>query len=803
MALWHDVRLALRSFARSPAMALVAVLSLGIGIGAMSTVYLWVDQFVVDPLPGVPRTDRLLFVRTQQTNGEPTSISYPTYRDWAERARAFEGLAAKTLRTVGVRQREGEGVESAWASVVTGNFFDVLGSRAMLGRTFRVAEEGAAAPVVVLGHDFWLRRFQADSSLIGRQLVINGHGFEVVGVMPPAFGGSYVGLDLDLYVLVTTDPLLTGRDQLPHRGSMFLEGIGRLAEGATFADAKRDMARIAEELDRIHPDAANLAMVDPLTAVGPPSVMTPVLIALLVVTALVLLIACVNVANLLLARATARRKEIGVRLALGASRGRLIRQLMVESALLALGGGFVGLVLAFLGRDSLMRALPPVPFPVGFAFDMNYRVIGFGLGAALITTFVFGLWPAVQASKPDLVATLKGLISGSVRSRARSTLVGAQAALAMVALVCAGLFLRATERARTLDPGFHDPESLLLVETDLTAAGLDPTTGREAIARLLERVRAVPGVAHASTATFVPLGWSCCSSAQVTIEGYTPEPNENRPIVLNRVADDYFRTMGISVLDGRGFEAGDTQQAPPVVVVNQAFVRRYWGDQPALGRRITQGVIEATVVGVVADGRYRTLTERPMPLIYRSWAQSYTTSPILHVRAAGDPIGLIPALRREFQAVSSDLPFLAQRTMRDQMRQSTIGQEIGSRALTVFGGIALALAAVGLYGVMSYLVGQRTREIGVRVALGADARGVTAMVIRNGLRIVGVGILVGGALALAAGRMLSSMLLGVRPADPLTFGSVAVLLAVVAVLACLLPARRASRVDPIVALRTD
>ncbi len=804
-SLFDDCRFAIRTLAKTPAMTGVAVLSLGLGIGAMTTVYNWTDRFILNPLPVVAGADRLLWVESLRADGSRISISYPTYRDWSERNRVFAGLAVKSLEQFGVREHDGEGAERAWGVLVSGNYFDVLQSRARLGRTFNPGEEERASQVVVLGHDYWTRRFGADPSIAGRPIVVNGQSFEVIGVAPPRFGGSYVGLNLDLYVLVTTyQALLGGGDRLRDRGSSFLEGVARLKDGVSPVAAQDDMRRVARELDQIYPGNLNLARLAPLSEQGAPATMKPVFYALLGVTGLVLLIACANVANLLLVRAQARQREIGVRLALGAGRRRLIRQLMTESALLAVGGGAIGVLCAQLGRQGLLALVPPVPFPISTDFQLGGRVLAFALGVAALTVFIFGLWPALRASRANVVGALKASPTGGPgRLGARSVLVGAQVALAVVSLVSAGLFLRALDRARDLDPGFRDPQSVLLVNSDLTIAGLADTAGREAMGRLLERLRARPGVEHAAAATFVPLGWSCCSSADAEIEGYAPGPGETVDRNYSRVTDGYFETMGIALVAGRGFLPADRAGAPSVVVVNETFARRYWPGLDPIGRRIRQFGGWSTVVGVARDGHYRTLTDTPFPLVYRNWAQSFDPSITVHVRASGDPKALIPAIRREFQAVNVDLPFLDPRSMRDQMQQSTVGQEIGSRVLVLFGGIALLLAAVGIYGVMAYSVSQRTREIGVRVALGAAVGDVTRMVVRQGLAITAIGALVGGVLALGAGKLLRNLLLGVSPTDPLTFLAIAVVLGAVAAVASVVPARRAARIHPTEALKAE
>ena len=798
VGLGADVRVALRSLSRSPGFLAVTLLSLGLGIGTLTTVYTWTDRFLVNPLPVVHEASRLVSVMTRAPGGSTWSVSYPEYLDWAERNRAFTGLTVQSAEQVGVRF--GEGVDRAWASLATGNHFDVLGVRALLGRTFGPEDEARAAPIAVLGYGFWQRRFDGDSAVIGRSIVVNGHAFDVVGILPPRFGGSYIGFSFDLYLPLTTYPVLFDRDPMKDRGSHFMQGLARLAPGVSLDMARTDLERVGKELDRLYPDAANQAVLEALGDEGPPAVMRPVIFALLGVTGLVLLIACANVANLLLARSTAREKEIAVRLAVGANRTRVIRQLLTESAILALLGGAAGVLFAAWGRNLLALAIPPVPFPLALDFQVNGRVLAVAAGLTSLTVLLFGLWPALRATRPDLVPALKDATTGSrARAGGRNTLVAAQIALAVVSLASAGLFLRAMQQIDRLDPGFADPDHVLLVSTDLRVGGVPDSLGPSLMDRVLTRIRSTPGVTDASTSTFLPLGWSCCSSSSVDIPGYEPAPDENLSLVYTRISSDYFRTMGIRLVKGRGIAADDGD----VAVVNESFVRHFWSGQEAIGREFRQQGRSWTVVGVAKDGHYRQLTDQPFPLIYRPYWRAYSPTTTLHIRTSGDPRAMIEPLREVVRSVYADLPFLDPRTLSDNVLQSTIAQQLGSKSLAVFGGLALVLAAIGIYGVMAYSVSQRTRELGLRVALGAARGDVARLVIFQGLRLTLVGGAVGGILAFGVGHLLESLLLGVSPADPVTFGVIALLVVGVALAAALVPARRALRVDPIVALKAE
>lgn len=798
----QDLRYAFRALARAPGFAAVSILSLGLGIGAVTTIFAWTDRWVLNPLPVVRDAARLTSVHTRAPGGGTWSVSYPSYRDWTARARVFEGITVFNLGQVGVRVDGG--TERAWSITASANYFDVLGVPMLTGRAFRAEEERDAAQVVVLGYSYWQRRFQGDLGVLDRKLNLNGHDFTVIGIAAPRFGGAYVGLNMDLYLPVTTRTVLDGETPWEERGWQWLDAIARFKPGVTLAAAHEDMARVGRELDALYPEDMNHPALASIQSQGASAVLLPVMGALLGVTALVLLIACANVANLLLARASSRQKELGVRLAIGAGRIRLVRQLLTESLLLGLAGGLTGLLLAFWGRNAVRSFIPPAPFPIDFDTTLNPRVIAFSLVVTLATVVLFGLVPALRASRPDLIPVLKGVSTGgAARGRLRGALVASQVALSLVALVCAGLFLRGLGRAQRVDLGFQEPDKLLLVSTDLRLAGVPDSAGPAVIDRVLSRVRAAPGVLSAAVSDFVPLGFGGNSSSGIGVDGYTPARDENMSVQYARISPGYFRTMGQQIVSGRPIDEQDRKGAAPAAVVNEAFVRRFWPGQDAVGKEFTLGARRYAVVGVVRDSKYRQITETPFSFIYYSIAQRYSSEFAIHVRTASSARALAEPLRKELAAAEATLPFLDPRSMSEQIIPATIGQRMGARMLALFGGVALLLAAIGLYGVMSYSVNQRTREIGVRLALGADGRGVAMMVLRQGLRLTGIGLLVGGALSLGAGMLLRSQLFGLSPADPVTFGALALLLALVTTAASLLPARRAARVDPIVALRSE
>ncbi len=808
-ALFRDLRFGLRALARHPGLTLIAVLSLGLGIGANTTVFSWMETFVLKPLPAVAGVGRLISVHTRAPDGDAWSASWPDFRDWRAQTRSAD-LAVFDMSWFGMREGDG-GTERAWGLFVSSNYFDVMGVRPALGRAFLPDDETSAAQVVVLNYAYWQRRFAGDSGVINRTLALNGQTFAIVGIAAPRFGGTIVGLNFDLFVPATTMRALRARGEqtLVERRWQTFDVVGRLRPGVSRQQAALEIDRVAKAAGIAGGVADHRgAIVRAFTDEGAPSWLSPVLRALLGVTGVVLLIACANVANLLLARATARQREIAIRLAVGAGRGRLVRQLLTESAALAAMAGVVGVLVAFWGSDVMLAFIPPGPYPIDVQFGIDARVLVFAVAATGLTALLFGLVPALRASKPQLVPTLKDEIGtgGPGRSRLQHALLVGQVGLSLVSLVCAGLFVRSLQHARAIDVGFTGPERVLLAETDLRLAGLTGDSAQVAMtARLLVRARAVPGVEAAAVAMRVPLGYSGSSSSGTRIEGYTPQPEENMSVRYNVVGGDYFRAMGIDVVRGRATTDDDMTGTEPVAVVNERFVERYWPGQDPIGRRLNWGgETWHTVVGVVRTGRYEDLTEQPTPMIYKPFGyRNGLPGWTLHVRTAGDPNALATPLRREFQEAAADLPFLDVRTLARHIEPAYFTQRMGAWMLTAFGMLALALSAVGIYGTMSYSVSRRTREIGVRVALGAGRRDVVGLVVGRAMGLAGLGLLVGGVAALGVGQLLATLLVGVSPRDPLTFAAIGLVLGGVALVASWIPARRAAKVDPMVALRYE
>jgi predicted permease len=803
-----DIRYALRMLVKNPGLTVVAVLSLGLGIGATTTIFTWLNTFVLNPLPAIPEWNRLVVAHTRAPDGDTWKVSWPDLQDWRAGAKTVD-LAAWIFLQLGLRDGSGM-TERAWGMAVSGNYFEAMGVPAFLGRPLRTDDEQRRAPVAVLGHGYWQRRFASDSSVIGRTITLNGSAFTIVGVSAPRFGGTYIGLSLDLYVPMTTMPLLMpdGTQLLQDRQRRAFDVIGRLRPGATVAQAAGELGPLAVRAGAAGGLAQPLgAVVRPHNAVDAPAAMRPVLGALLALAGLVLLIACANVANLLLAQAMARRREVAVRVAVGASRFRLVRQLLTESLTLAALAGVSGLVLAFWGRDAMLALLPAVPYPIGLDFRLDGKVLLFATLVTAATAMAFGLVPALQASKPDLVLTLKDEIGKGTggRGRLQAALVVAQVALSLVTLVSAGLFVRSLEKARSIDTGMSGLDRVLLVGTDMRLTGItNDSVNVSAVRGLLERVRALPGVEAAAVARSVVLGPGAISSTNTRIEGYAPQANENMNVSYNVVSGGYFQATGIRVMEGRGISDADVNANAPVVVVNSAFVRRFLARRTAIGARINVAGDEwLSVVGVVATSKYNSYTEDPLPVVFRAYSVRFAPGNLtLHVRA-GQPMGLTTAIRRAFAEVSADLPFLDPRKMAEFITIQYWPLKVGAIMLSAVGALALLLATIGIYATMAYAVTRRVREIGVRLALGAARADVIRLVLGRSMRLTGIGLLIGLAGAVAVGQALRSQLVGVGPRDPVTFTAIAVLLGAVALGASWIPARRAARVDPMTALRHE
>jgi len=816
--LLRDVRFALRTFRRSPAFTAAAVLSLALGIGVNTAIFTVVNALFLNPLP-VDRASELVAVYTVDTKntspfGSLFQVSYPNYKDFRDSNTVFSGLAAYSFpfpasATIGPEP------EQLFCELVTGNYFQVLGVRPSLGRFFGPEEDEipGASPVIVLSYRVWQQRFGGSPDVIGRTIGLNGAPFTIVGVGPAGFLGvnSLFGPDAWVPTMMYANVLsaqLSG--WMDERRALVFNLAGRLQPGATIEQARSNMAAIALSLEQAYPEPneGRSTAIRPLTEAtifpGIREALMAGTAVLMVIVSLVLLIACSNVANLLLARATNRRQEIAVRLALGANRVRLVRQLLTESVLLGLAGGAGGLVVAVWTRNLIWSTRPPF-FAVNFVdLPLDGRVLLFALVVSVVTGVIFGLVPALSSSRAEVVTAIKDQSRSAGQPRRRfglaNMLIVGQVALSLIALIAAALFLQSSRNAAEIDPGF-DTDHVAVMLVSPGQQGYDADRAQQYFLDVAARVSAMPGVLRASWALNLPLFGGFSQS--VFIEGHEDDPQMAGLLTNSNAVDvGFFETTGIRLLEGRTFTEADRDGSVPVAVINDTMARKYWPGESALGRRFRFYVEEEyrEVVGVVETVKYVTLGEAPQPATYFPLRQSQQDTMVLYVRSAGDPGALLVPVQRELRQVDPHVPIQNPQRVSDVIDQSLWAVNLGAGLLAVFGALALALACVGLYGVMAYTVGQRTREIGLRLALGAGPGQVLRLVLRQGVGLVGAGVILGLVGALAVSRLAESLLYG-SAYDPLSFIAAPVALLAIATIATLLPARRASRVDPLVALR--
>ncbi len=813
--LWQDLRYGARMLWQKPGFTAIAILSLALGVGANAAIFSLVNTVLLRPLP-VSEPERLVSIFPTDQDGEAQAFSYPNYVDFRDRNDVLAGLFVSRFAPVSLSRENSN--ERVWGFLVSGNYFDVLGVSAARGRTFTAEEDRTplSHPIAVVSHACWQRRFGGDPELVGKDITLNNHRFRVVGIMPEGFAGTEIAYSPELWVpMMMQEWIEPGNPWLDRRNTQNIFATGRLKPGVSPAQAEASLNVLAGHLAKLYPET-NEGQSIMLTPPGliHPMLRSPVISfawALMAVVALVLLIACTNLANLLLARATERRREIAIRLALGASRARLVRQLLTESMLLAVSGGAVGLLLAVWMTEAVIRLKPPIDFPLTLDLGADWRVFGFALLVSLLTGILFGIAPAWQSTKPQLVPALKDATAqaGSTGSPLRGGLVVAQLALSLVLLVAAGLVVRALQSLQTMSPGF-DPENRLMMSVDVGLQGYDETRGREFYQRLVERVRLLPGVRSVSLTDSMPLSLNY-NSVDVHVEGHAPARGANVLTAMNAtVGLNYFTTMGIPIAGGRDFGESDRPDSPRSIIVNETFARRFFPgadpEQNALGKRVSLGSADRPswqIVGVARDGKYFSIGEAPRLFVYLPLGQDYISQSTLLVHASSDPQAMIAPIREEMRRLDANLPVYEVKTLTEHMGLSLFPARVAATLLGGFGLLALALAGVGIYGVMARGVAQRTREIGIRVALGARPSDVLRLVIRRGVVVTAIGVLIGLAASLALTRVMSSLLYDVSATDPVTFVVVAALLAVVALVACLIPAWRATKVDPMIALRHE
>jgi predicted permease len=810
--LLQDLRYGIRMLAKNPGFTAVAVLSLALGIGGNATVFSWLEAVLLHPLALVQNSNELVDVESIMPDGEYHTSSYPNYKDYRDQNHVFSGMIGFELVGTNLKLEKELQPQRNWGLIVTENYFDLLGVNAARGRVFHADEAHGpnSDPYIILSDGLWRRRFGADPKVIGTSVQINQHPFTVIGIAPRGFGGSIVGIAAEYFVPMLMQPQALPGESLEERNPTFIHMMGRLKPGVTLEQARAEMTTIARQLEQQYPGTnRNVgAYVCPVWQAhyGLQTFLLPVLAFLMVVVVLVLLIACANVANLLLARATVREKEIAIRSALGADRARLIRQLLAESLLLAGLGGIAGILLTLWTSNFLTVFMPPAHLPVGLPLGVDGRILGFTLALSIVTGVIFGLAPALQISRPNVNASLKDggrtASSSSGQHRLRNLLVVTETILAVVLLAGAGLLVRSLRSAVASSPGFR-ADHVLLTAFDLRGNGYSNDNAAAFFEQLTDRLKSVPGVEGATLERYVPMWFTGRSYTEPELEGYAPRPGEKNLIDYNVVGANYFSIMQIPIVSGREFTTQDRLETPRVCIVNQTMAERFWPGQNPVGRHVGTWERQWTIAGVVKDIKYHSLSEQPEPFLYVPFSQHTGGDANILVRTSGDPLKLLPQVREQVRSLDPGVAILESDTVSELLSVSLFAYRTAALLAAVLGGLGLLLAAMGIYGVLSYSVSQRSHEIGIRMALGAAPKDVLSLVVGQGMRLTFVGVSLGLIAALGTMHLLGSLLYGVTSTDPLTFASVMAVLSAVALIACYIPARRAMAVDPMVALRHE
>jgi predicted permease len=806
--LWQDLRYSFRTLWKSKSFTLIAVLTLALGIGANTAIFSVVDAALLRPLP-YREPDRLvhLWEATAQQQFKEREASYPDYLDWKEQNQVFEGVAGYSRRTFSLTGRDAP--DLIRGAAVTDNFFQVLGVEPTVGRNFQAGEDKPGAePLVLLTHSLWTQRFNSDPKIVGQSLMLNGASHRVIGVLPASFQFA-PGSEAQLWV-----PLNPNQPQQTRRFMHWLNIIARLKPGVSMEQASADMGNIGRRIAEAHADSHTGTTLRVVSLheqiVGN---IKPILLVLLGTVCFVLLIACANVANLLLARSAARQKEIAIRMALGASGWRLIRQLLTESTVLALLGGAVGTLLALWGVDVMVSRLPEAQLgamPYLRELSLNPTVLIFTVAISLVTGTVFGLAPALQSSKLNLQESLKEggrTSSAGTHQRLRNLFVISEIALALLLLVGAGLMMKSLLRLLEVSPGFN-PDNVLTMRVPLPATKYPEDANLVAFHReLLQRVEGLPGVKGVATVSVIPLTGG--NTSRFIAEGKpAPAPGTELEANIRDITPNYFEVMSVPLLRGRAFTEQDKQDAPPVAIINQTFANRLFPGEDAVGKRLLLPSVQVPpieIVGVVGDEKVTRMDTATTPVLYGPYLQDPDRMLNLVVRTSSDPTSVTNAVRSQIQSLDPDLPVFDVRTMQEVIDRSpsTFLRRYPAFLIGTFAVVSLLLAVIGIYGVISYTVSQRTHEIGLRMALGASRRDILRLIVGQGMTLALAGVACGLVAAFILSRFLASLLFNVSASDPATYAAVSLLLICVALLACYLPARRAMRVDPMTALRYE
>jgi len=812
-SLLQEIRYSLRVIAKSPGFAAIAILTLALGIGANTTIFSWINSALLNPVPGISNPDEVVSLTLNKPGEKPFPFTYPDIEALRKGQQSLAGITACGFAQTSLA---GKGKpERVWGMVASANYFDVLGVRPILGRGFLPEEDEkpGGAPVAVISYRLWQARFGSNPEIVGQTIGINQHPYTIVGVTPAVFQGSQTGVRTDIWVPMMMEAQFEPLgDLLNDHHEFWLLAFGRLKPGIRLEQAQQEMTlRLKPEVES-YPDehkGHESVTVYPLwrNPFGLNQFLSTLLPILMCIAGMVLLLACANVANLMLVRSVGRRREIAIRLSLGASRWQLARHLLVESLILALAGGVVALLITFWTQGTLMKFMPATDYPVSLSVKVDRTVLLATLGISVLTGVIFGILPALRASREAPVAVLKedtGSASvGVKKARLASGLVVAQISLSLLLLVCAGLFIRSFLSAQLINPGFNS-HNVLIATYDLFTAGYSEASGTEFDRQLAAKLEAQPGIQSVALTNRVPLGFGG-GSTSVRPEGYVSQSDESMETEDAIITPNYFRTLQIPIVEGRDFTLQDSAKSQRVTIVNEEFVNRYWPKQDAIGKRLYSDLPKEwlTVVGVARNNKVNWLNEKPTPFVYLPLYQMYTPSMIINARVIGDPLTFAKTIENTVHELNSDLAVFDVTTLELRNQFASFGQRVAGAFVGAFGLLALVLAAVGIYGVTAYSTRQRTHEIGIRIALGAAKHDVLRLVLGHGLRLTLGGVGLGLTLSFVLTRFLGSLLLGVTSTDALTFSSVAMLLCAVALLACFLPARRAMRVDPIVALRYE
>jgi predicted permease len=808
---FQDLRFGFRMLRRSPGFSILALLCLTLGIGTNAAVLSWIEGILIRPYPLVPHQDRM-FALVGMTRGVPghNGLSYPDFMDLENNATLFESFIID--RITGTTLSVGDRGERASVGIVSANYFDALGVKPILGRGFR-PEEGTgrnAHAVTVIGYRTWKDRYNLDPTIIGRTQLLNGVQHTIIGVAPERFHGTFVGYSFSFWVPTSMQETFdTTGYKLEDRGARWIEAYAILKPGVSRQQGQAELNSISQRLEKDFPDTdrGHENQLVPLwkTPFNGAGNMTPTLAITMAVVFLVLLIACANVSNLLLARSLLRRHEIAMRLALGAGRFRLVRQLVTEGLLLSLIAAVGGIAVAYWCRNALVLAFPP-PLPgtvIDYPGQIDWRVLAASAGICMASTLLFALVPAIRASDVDLSNALKaeagGVLGGSSRSGLRSALVIVQVSLSFILLAGTGLLLQSLIKMRTASPGFNT--GVVSSVVDLFSAGYNPDRAKTFHTQLLDRVRTLPGVESAALTRVIPFSYNVFSSAPIEVDGYQPPPNEQPTAEYVEVTEDYFTTLGIPIVTGREFMRTDDENAPALAIVNETMAAKYWPGKDAVGQRLKAKDRWLQIVGVAKDSNYHNKTETPIPFFYVPLRQNFRVQNSLVIRTRETPGAMMTALAREVHALDPNLAPLITDRLQDQIDLISYSERLAVSLVALFGGMALFLAAIGLYAVVSYTVSQGTRELGLRMALGAGTKDLMRLVMSRGLFLTASGVAFGVLAAFMLTRLMSNMLYKISPHDPLAFGSAIAVITIASLAACFFPAWRATRIDPIQALR--